>query len=78
MSTNIALPGNADVATAGRAPQAGALTPPLIALPAPGSFVAKVDNPYLPFLPGSRWVYRGGTPEERERIVVTVLDRTAD
>lgn len=50
--------------------------PPIIPLPAAGSFVKKIDNPYSPFLPGMRWVYGGGTPEEREQIVVKVLKRT--
>lgn len=50
--------------------------PPIIALPGPGSFVKKIDNPYSPFLPGMRWVYGGGTPQQRERIVVRVLSRT--
>ena len=49
---------------------------PTVPLPAPRDFVSRVDNPYSPFVPGMRWVYRGGTPQERERIVVEVLDRT--
>ena len=32
----------------------------------------KIDNPYWPMTPGSRWVYREGT----QRIVVTVTPRT--
>ena len=56
--------------------RAGSPGPPIIPLPAPGSFVKKIDNPYSPFLPGMRWVYGGGTPEQRERIVVKVLKRT--
>ena len=31
-------------------------------------------NPYLPFLPGSRWVYEGTSSDGQERIEVTVLD----
>lgn len=50
--------------------------PRIIPLPAPRNFVQRVDNPYSPFLPGSRWVYGGGTPQEPERIVVKVLERT--
>lgn len=50
--------------------------PPIISLPAAGTFVKKIDNPYSPFLPGMRWVYGGGSPEEREQIVVKVLKRT--
>jgi hypothetical protein len=43
----------------------------------PAGFTTRVDNPYLPMRPGSRWVYRetddGGTAQ---RIVVKVLRRT--
>ena len=67
--------GATDVAGKER-PQHGAGAPPLIPLPSSDDFAATVDNPYLPFLPGTRWVYRGGTPDEPERIVVTVLDQT--
>ena len=63
----------APVASAAPAASPG---PPLIPLPPPRNFVSRVDNPYSPFLPGARWVYRGGTPEEPERIVVKVLRRT--
>jgi hypothetical protein len=38
----------------------------------PADFVAGIDNPYLPFVPGSRWVYEG----EGEQIVVEVLAET--
>jgi hypothetical protein len=37
-------------------------------------FVDRIDNPYLPFLPGSRWVYEGEADGEAERIEITVLD----
>jgi hypothetical protein len=40
----------------------------------PANFVDRIDNPYLPFLPGSRWVYEGESDGELERIEVTVLD----
>jgi hypothetical protein len=40
-------------------------------------FTSTIDNPYLPFPPGSRWVYRERDVEGAEqRVVVTVLDRT--
>ena len=71
-----APPGNA-VATgpvSGSAAAAEGLR--IIPLPGPDSFVKKIDNPYSPFMPGMRWIYGGGTPEQRERIVVKVLDRT--
>ena len=54
----------------------GSDAPPIIPLPAPRNFVETVDNPYSPFIPGMRWVYGGGTPDEQERIVVKVLERT--
>jgi hypothetical protein len=40
----------------------------------PGSVVDRIDNPYLPLLPGARWVYEGTSDGERERIEVTVID----
>ena len=49
---------------------------PLAGAPDPSSFSAVVDNPYLPYLPGSRWVYRSSSPDEETRIVTTVTDRT--
>jgi hypothetical protein len=50
--------------------------PPIVPLPPPRDFVTTVDNPYSPFIPGTRWVYVGGTPDERERTVVKVLTRS--
>jgi hypothetical protein len=38
----------------------------------PADFVAAIDNPYLPFVPGSRWVYEGTDDGETERIEVEV------
>ena len=66
----------AAAATASASAPAPASRPPLIPLPPPRNFVRRVDNPYSPFLAGARWVYRGGTPQEPERIVVKVLRRT--
>jgi hypothetical protein len=40
----------------------------------PADFVAEIDNPYLPLLPGSRWVYEGESDGEAERIEVVVTD----
>jgi hypothetical protein len=37
-------------------------------------FVDRIDNPYLPFLPGARWVYEGTSDGETERIEVEVMD----
>jgi hypothetical protein len=43
----------------------------------PADFVDRIDNPFLPFLPGSRWVYRETDAEgARLRVKVTVTDRT--
>ena len=44
--------------------------------PDPDDFVDTVDNPYLPYLPGTRWIYENASSAGRERIVVTVTDRT--
>jgi hypothetical protein len=40
----------------------------------PADFVANIDNRYLPFTPGSRWVYESETEEGLERIEVEVTD----
>lgn len=40
----------------------------------PAHFVDVIDNPYLPLIPGSRWVYDGTSGEESERIEVVVTD----
>jgi hypothetical protein len=40
----------------------------------PASFVERIDNPYLPFLPGARWVFVGESDGETERVEVTVLE----
>ncbi|NIR35097.1 MAG: hypothetical protein GWN79_02270 [Actinobacteria bacterium] len=37
-------------------------------------FVDEIDNPYLPLLPGTRWVYEGIEDGEIERIEVEVTD----
>lgn len=50
--------------------------PPIIALPAASQFVRHVTNRYLPFKPGTTWVYRGSGSEAGERTVVKVLHRT--
>ena len=43
----------------------------------PADFVARVDNPYWPMLPGSRWVYRESDADGTEmRVEVTVTERT--
>ena len=40
----------------------------------PSDFVGTVDNPYLPFTTGARWVYEGVADGEQERTVVVVTD----
>ncbi len=40
----------------------------------PADFVDTIDNPFMPLLPGSRWVYEGTSDGETERIEVVVTD----
>jgi hypothetical protein len=40
----------------------------------PTRFVDGVDNPYLPLVPGSRWVYEGTSEGQNERTEVVVTD----
>lgn len=42
----------------------------------PSTVAERIDNPYLPLLPGSRWVYEGTSSDGKEQIEVTVLDET--
>jgi hypothetical protein len=43
----------------------------------PADFTTRIDNPYWPMAPGSRWVYRETDTEGKEqRVVVTVTNRT--
>lgn len=42
----------------------------------PDDFVAAIDNPYLPYMAGTSWVYEGETDEGVEKIEVTVTDET--
>lgn len=41
----------------------------------PARFVERIDNPYLPYLPGSRWVYEGESEGEAIHIEVAVTDQ---
>jgi hypothetical protein len=42
----------------------------------PADFVARIDNPYWPMLPGSRWIYRESGADGMElRVEVTVTER---
>lgn len=58
------------------APATKATTPRPPTLPRPRDFDRVVDNPYMPFVAGTRWVYKGYGDEAGETNVVTVLDRT--
>lgn len=40
----------------------------------PATFVDRIDNPYLPLLPGASWVYEGEVDGELERVEVVVTD----
>ena len=43
----------------------------------PAQFTTRIDNPWWPMRPGTRWRYRATTPGgERQRVVVTVTHRT--
>lgn len=42
----------------------------------PNDFVAVIDNPYMPLVPGTTRIYEGETEEGTEHIAVTVLDET--
>ena len=44
----------------------------------PADFTTQIDNPYLPLVPGRRWVYRGRSDEGEERDVVEVTRRTRE
>jgi len=41
----------------------------------PRDFTTKIDNPWLPMAPGTRWVYRD-TPGRKARDTITVTNRT--
>jgi hypothetical protein len=43
----------------------------------PRDFTTRIDNPWWPMRPGSRWVYRETDPEgTKQRVVVTVTNKT--
>jgi hypothetical protein len=44
----------------------------------PANFVDVVDNPYLPFQPGMKWVYQGESEGETERTEVVVTSERRD
>ena len=45
--------------------------------PAPADFVERIDNPYLPLKPGSRWVYKSAEVDP-ETTTVTVTEDTRE
>jgi hypothetical protein len=44
--------------------------------PDPRDFVERIDNPYLPLLPGSTWTYEATGEDGDETVTVTVTDQT--
>ena len=46
------------------------------ATPGPAHFTTRIDNPFLPFVPGTRMVYRSTDAGETGREVVRVTHRT--
>jgi len=65
----------AEVAATSPSPAPGATLGP-DAWRDPSNFVAVIDNPWLPFKPGSVWHYTGTKDGERAKDVVTVTSRT--
>jgi hypothetical protein len=63
------------VSACSNASDAGAYTVAVTA----ADFVSAIDNPYLPFIPGSKWVYEATLEDGTvERNVVEVLQETRD
>lgn len=44
----------------------------------PADFVATIDNPYMPFAPGTRYVFEGQSDGEKERGTVLVTTKTKE
>jgi hypothetical protein len=70
----IALAGGLGIAPAAAAPDGDRYAPKID----PADFVTTIDNPYLPLVPGTRWVYEGVTEKGTEQIVVEVTDQTKE
>jgi hypothetical protein len=55
----------------------GAVAQTASATPDPAQFTTRIDNPYWPMAPGTRWVYREeGENGRTQRVTVTVAHRT--
>jgi hypothetical protein len=61
---------------AGAASQVSTAGPRQSALPSPGNFASRIDNPWFPLRPGTVYVYRGSDHGEASRDVLTVTHRT--
>ena len=44
----------------------------------PTDFVSVIDNPFLPFVPGTTWIYEGETEDGMERVVVEATRDTRE
>ena len=44
----------------------------------PADFVERIDNPWLPLVPGTEWTYRRTVAGKRGLVTVTVLDETRE
>lgn len=75
-ATGAGTPARAGSSTARTAAGAATAGLPVVPLPRPRDFRARVSNPYFPLTPGTRWVYVGRGAEAGERNSVTVLHRT--
>jgi hypothetical protein len=64
------------LAAAGLASASPAALPPVPPLPPPGGFVRTIDNPYLPFRPGTTFVHRGTKDRDPTEVRVTVTRAT--
>jgi len=79
VAAGCAVAAGAVAATSGAAPDSNRGLPqgsePVTLKPA--DFTTKIDNPYWPMKPGSKWVYREtNTKGERQKVVITVTHRT--
>jgi hypothetical protein len=73
LATTIAAVALGSTASPGTATRAAPPPPPT---PDPSRFSTTIDNPYLPFVPGTRMVYRERGDDGPGRVVVRVTHRT--